>query len=479
MTSTNELAGIWVRVSSGGQDEANQVPDVERHCETHGYTIARRYQLNDKSASKGEQEETLDAMIHDMRDGAVKVLVCWHSDRLERRGAEFVFNLLSKVHDADGRIESVQEPDFGAKSFAGQLTTAVSAAVAHEKSVHLAGQVKLAHDRIRANGAVGPGGLPWGYRAKGLKYEKKLLPTGLCREYAPQIFARCIAGDSCRTIAAWLDVEQVPPKRGNSWHEGSVRKLIHNRVYAGRWQNENRTETLVYCEPVVSANTWDRANAALSNRPHRGPVNENNRPMLANLKCNRCEDSPMFRIRLKSRNGKFYYYYRCTGRGAKRKGCGNMVPFHATEQVIHAVITILTDEPHQTRYWVEGTNWDSEISNVKQDMREAIEAEQFGRMSGLQEQLTELRNREVVKGHWEYEDTGITVGEYFHGLDYAGQREYLKTRDIRVEKAKLDDRPGVRLVLDGIDRGILPLPASAVGGPGELIDRARNAAMQG
>jgi DNA invertase Pin-like site-specific DNA recombinase len=395
-----EPAGTWVRVSTGGQDEANQVPDIERHCEAHGYSVTRKYELNDKSASKGKQQAKLDEMLHDMRNGTIRVLVCWHSDRLERRGSEYVFRLLAQVRDAGGRIESVKEPLFGAEDMTGEAMTELGSVIAHQYSVHLSEQVKLAHDRIRANGAVGPGGTPWGFRVVGPKYAKLLFPTDLCREYVPQIFARCIAGESCRDIAVWLDAEGVPPKRGEKWHEGSVRKLIHNRVYAGRQQNEDKTETLTRCELVVSPDVWDRANEALSNRPHRGPVNKDNRPMLASLKCARCENSPVYHIRLKSRSGKSYYYYRCAGRGAQRKGCGNMVAYNFTEAIVSTVITLISTQSHRTREWVEGLNWDAEIFDVKQDMREAVEAEDFGRLAELQVKLSELRSRKVTKGHW-------------------------------------------------------------------------------
>jgi DNA invertase Pin-like site-specific DNA recombinase len=179
--SKNTPAGIWVRVSTGGQDEANQVPDIERHCVAHGYTIAERYELNDKSASMGQQQAKLDEMLDDMRDGTITVLVCWHSDRLERRGPEYVFRLLAQARDAGGRIESVQEPLFGAEDMSGEAMTALGAVISHQYSVHLGEQVRLAHARIKANGAVGPGGTPWGYRIMGEKYSKQLVPTDLCR----------------------------------------------------------------------------------------------------------------------------------------------------------------------------------------------------------------------------------------------------------------------------------------------------------
>jgi site-specific DNA recombinase len=155
-------------VSSGGQGEANQGPDVEQHCQAHGYSVARRYVLNDKSASKGEQQATLDEMLEDMREGTIEVLVCWHSDRLERRGPEALFRLLRQVRDAGGRIESTQEPLFGTGDMSGEAVTALGAVIAHQKSVHLAEQMKLAHKRIKANGGV-PNRAPWGFMIEGEK----------------------------------------------------------------------------------------------------------------------------------------------------------------------------------------------------------------------------------------------------------------------------------------------------------------------
>jgi DNA invertase Pin-like site-specific DNA recombinase len=467
MISTNELAAAWFRVSTGGQDEENQVPEVERYCAAHGYTIAERYTLNDKSASKGEQQAKLDQMLHDMREGKFTVLVCWRSNRVERRGVEAVFNLIRQVKDAGGRIESVQEGQLDTGDVAGEVLTSITAIIDHQFSVKLSQDVRLAHDRIRANGGVGPGGLPWGYRIDGPKYGKKLIPTDLCREYAPKIFARVIAGESWRAIAAWLDVEGVPTKMGGKWNEGSIRKLIHNRVYAGRLQNENKTVTLARCEAVIPADVFDRAQEALRRRPQRRPPRTFDQPMLANLKCARCEDSPMYRLRIQSRDGKSQYlYYRCAGRGAQRKGCGNMVPLEQTDTIVAGLIFMTDAEPYRTRHWVEGTNWDAEISDVKQDIREAAEAERFDDLPELRATLDQLRerNRHAVKGHWENDpDTGMTVGDYFDGLDADGKREYLKTRDIRVEKATPVLEPGaskgIRVVIDGKDHGIFAYPA--------------------
>jgi DNA invertase Pin-like site-specific DNA recombinase len=314
-----EAAGIWLRVSSADQSEANQLPDVLRRCAERGYRPATWYVLHDKSAFKGEQDAKLDEMLADVREGTITVSVCWHGDRMERRGGLDLLKILADVKDAGGRVESVQQRDLGLETMGDRISSFMEGEMAREKITHLTEQVKLAHNRIRANSAVGPGSAPWGLDIVGDKYEKKLIPTDLCREYVPQIFARCIAGESCQTIAKWLDAEGVLPKRGAKWHQGSVLKILHNMAYAGRWQDTDRRQTLVHCVAVISLATFNRAQEALATRPKRGPVRKDNRPMLANLRCARCADngfdSPMFRIRLKSYSGRYYWYYRCTGRG--------------------------------------------------------------------------------------------------------------------------------------------------------------------
>ena len=174
---TGDRAGLLVRVSSGGQDEASQIPDVERYADGKGYRVKQRYTLHDKSAYKGEQQETLDAIVADMRAGVIKVLVCWHSDRLDRRGVLEALTFLHQVKDAGGRIESVQEGPLDERN----LITIINAHMNHQKSEHLSRQVQLAHNRIRENKAF-RGREPFGYEITGPEVRQAL---GGHREPAP------------------------------------------------------------------------------------------------------------------------------------------------------------------------------------------------------------------------------------------------------------------------------------------------------
>jgi DNA invertase Pin-like site-specific DNA recombinase len=443
-------AGLWVRVSSGGQDEENQVPSVIRHCIDRHYWPARWYIVHAKSAFHGEHQADLDRAVADMRDGRTSILVIWHSSRLERRkrkGASLL-DTLAEFVDAGGRVESVQEPALGRNDMGGEISTFITGLMNHEKSSFISESVKLSIERNKASGSI-YGRQPWGFTTEGTKYDRHLVPTGVCREYAPQIFQRCIDGQSLRTIAAWLDSEGVPTPRGNNrWHESSVRCIIRNRVYAGSYYTRSGV-FIQKCEAVVRPSVWDRANQALKTRPKRGPVAVS-RPMLAGLRCARCGAS-MYRIKNSSQN----YFYRCFGNGPQRKGCGNMVGYDVTEFIVASQIFVHSAEPHRIRTWIEGVNWDDEISDVKQAIREAAEAERFEELPELQAQLAELRGRESTPGHYDFTETDKTVGEYFWTLDADGKRKYLATRDIRVEKVPTEVNPsGIRVIIDGIERPV-------------------------
>jgi DNA invertase Pin-like site-specific DNA recombinase len=427
-----EPAGIWLRVSSGKQDEVNQLPEVLEYCARNDYRPVRWYILHDKSAKRGEQQGKLDEMVNDMRHGVIVAGICWKASRMERRGPKHTYKLLAEVSDAGGNVKSASQPQWGTGGIAGQTLTSLYAAIDEEFSETLSENVRLSYDRIRANGGVGPGGIPWGYEIVGEKYSKRLVPTDLCKEYAPQIFDRAIKGETYRAIAEWLDSEGVPPKRGKQWHEGSVRKLIRNRIYAGRWQNADKTITTAQSTAVISLDIWDHANKATNRQPGRKPVTTH--ALLADLRCNRCEDSPMNVIRIKDRYGKYYVYYRCTGRGARRKGCGNMVLLDDIERIVRLWMLVVSDEPHTEPHWIEGKNWDTEISETRQDRREALEADDIAKVLELTALLEDYESREVIKGRMDQEDTGLTKGQFFAGLDDAGKRAYLRRYDIRALK---------------------------------------------
>ena len=493
-----EPAGIWVRVSSGGQDEANQVPALVEHCITRNYRPVKWYVLHDLSASKGEQQEKQDELVEDMRTSLITVGVAWKSSRWERRGNRAANRLIIRAGDTGGRLESVTQPLWATTGVIGETSTALYSAMDQAESETLRENIGLAFTRIKYNGAVGPCGKPWGYMIEGDEYQKSLVPDpefmrevdgynhpifGSMKHYAVDIFERCIAGDSSRTIALWLDSIGIKPKHYGKnikrkkegrilsiekWNPGSVLKILHNMTYAGRPQNEDKTITIVdsdHCAGVIDMDMFELAQNALKARPKRGPIKQDNRPLLAGLKCARCSardiDSPMNRIHLRSRNGRLYWYYRCTGRGPQRKGCGNMIQLERLETFALVEIIKRRDEPYETKVWRDGVNYQAEISSLTQDLSElprkidpiANGAKFRAAQDEILAKLEDYSNREITKGGYEKEkvyntDGSIrTEGQHFFSLDNNGRRESLREHDIKAEKVGKD----IRLIIDEVE----------------------------
>ena len=230
-TGTKERAGIWIRVSSSGQNEANQIPDCTKYCDGRGYEVVPgpdgnptdlngvpvRYVSHAKSASKGKQQPALDQVMADIRAGIIQVLVIWHSDRLERREGKPhtspLMGVLAEVAAAGGRVESVQESQLGQLDMGSQTMTFMAGLINAEKSKHLAEQGRIAQGTVKTNGGLW-GQHGWGFDITGPKYAKKLVPNADGKEYAPGIFQQVADGQSLAKVAAWMESETGPAMVG-------------------------------------------------------------------------------------------------------------------------------------------------------------------------------------------------------------------------------------------------------------------------
>jgi len=102
---------IYARVSTEEQSTDNQMLDIERYCDTHGYEVADIYRENESAWKDGHQTE-LARFISELRGGRRKyeVLVVWALDRLSRQGPLAVLTLIDTLKHYGVKVESVQEP---------------------------------------------------------------------------------------------------------------------------------------------------------------------------------------------------------------------------------------------------------------------------------------------------------------------------------------------------------------------------------
>jgi len=115
MTTETVEAAAFYRVSTGHQDSANQVPDVEQFAGHHGYTISTTYTISDsawKSGGGAEYKKALQQALDDAHAGKFKVLVVWALDRIVRddeSGAEAALRIIRQFRQRGVTVVSVKE----------------------------------------------------------------------------------------------------------------------------------------------------------------------------------------------------------------------------------------------------------------------------------------------------------------------------------------------------------------------------------
>jgi DNA invertase Pin-like site-specific DNA recombinase len=456
-------AAKWIRVSSGGQDEANQEPDVDKHCANLGYNVVKTFTLHDKSASKGQQEKYLAEVLADIRNHEYQVLVCWHSDRLERRGVLETLMFIAQVKEAGGRVESTQEGILDEDN----LNTIINAHMNKQKTDHLTEQVRLAHDRIRQNGAL-HGRAPWGMAITGPKYGKQLTGTDEGRTWVPRIFGKVIDGWSLARISRWLEAEGVGgpdytwhKEAGDysrtiakadgqlPWHESTIGAMVRNPAYMGfRCHQDPKTKKygkiLHKCEALVDPGTWRQANEALDKRPKRGYTNPDTRAMLAGvLKCGnpQCNatgapDSPMNRSRSSTK-----VYYRCTGTGAVRRSCGTMVPLELADAAVDRIVSETFNVPRLVRKVIPGTDHTAELASLDFELQQlpALKlpwGEEDAERARLRAEYTRIADLPVVPDEEVMVNTGETYADLWNATRPADRGEWLAANGFTVRASR-------------------------------------------
>jgi putative DNA-invertase from lambdoid prophage Rac len=159
-------AAMWLRVSTGRQDQDNQVPEVERFARHHRYEITTRYSLSESAwnggKDGGEYRATLQRALDDAWRGEFSVLIVWAIDRLSRGGAEDVLRLIRQFRERGCTIVSVKESWLNGAPEVQDVLVAFAGWMAQQESARRSERIRAGLERRKA------AGLPVG-RAPGAK----------------------------------------------------------------------------------------------------------------------------------------------------------------------------------------------------------------------------------------------------------------------------------------------------------------------
>jgi DNA invertase Pin-like site-specific DNA recombinase len=428
-----ERARLWQRVSTGGQDEASQLPDLIRWCDTHGYEydLTERYVIKGKSAYHKKQAAALAQAISDMANGEYTVLVVWAFDRIQRGSTSEAFILAEQALAAGGRIEYTQDTYLNEANTMSDVLLSLAATMAREESKRKSERINIKFDGLRAKGSA-IGKPPWGYqvictvcnaptvRPRCNDHGKAFIPTAEGRKYIPAMFQMVIGGYSLRDIAEWLTVEGAG---GKTWHQDYLSgKIFKNPVYYGARRNGGNLET----EGLVSYSVWQQANTALASRAKPGRSAKQKallQPVCSKPDCDATGQHPSPMYRIAGRRGAVAY--RCHGRGPQAKGCGNMIPLAELDARVIEAMEADHVNMYVERVFIPGDNRSDEIGRLRERGAEAMKRGDYAAATSCMQIAGKLETLPLIAPHWEERETGQTQGEHFAALDTDARRDEL------------------------------------------------------
>jgi site-specific DNA recombinase len=263
--STPERAALYLRISldqtGDGLAIDRQRADCLRIAQQRGWTLVAEYADTCSASDARKRRPQYEQLRRDYADGVFDALICWDLDRLTRQPRE-----LEDWCDAAERrglviVTANGEADLGTDG--GRMYARIKAAVARaEVDRKSARQTAAAAQRSEL------GRPPLGVRLTGYT------PRGdVVEAEAPlikELFARFAAGDSLRSLAAWLDSTDLTPRHGGQWNPSSVRTILTNPRYAGRavYQGAPTGQRGAWA-PLVDDDTFDAVQATLSDPRRR------------------------------------------------------------------------------------------------------------------------------------------------------------------------------------------------------------------
>jgi site-specific DNA recombinase len=233
---------IYARYSTDRQNEASardQIDRCRRHATERGWDVRETYSDEARRGTDADRPGFA-ALRQAVEAGRVDVVLVESLDRLSRTTSEamglierFAFRGVGVIGIADG-VDTTQR--------GGTLIAGIRATLAAEYLRDLGDKTRRGmQGRMRAGLATGA--LPYGYRSRPLDGGGAAIEIDPARaDTIRRIFAAHAGGRTVREIARALNADGIEPprarpdRRGSGWMHTSVRAILRNERYAGRWR---------------------------------------------------------------------------------------------------------------------------------------------------------------------------------------------------------------------------------------------------
>ncbi|MBL3559447.1 recombinase family protein [Rhodovulum sulfidophilum] len=266
---------IYTRKSSeeGLEQEFNSLHAQREACEAYiasqrseGWVVLRD-QYDDGGVSGGTLERPgLKALMQDIEDGLIDVVVVYKIDRLSRSLADFA--KLVEVFDRTGVTFVSVTQQFNTTTSMGRLTLNILLSFAQFEREVTAERIRDKFAASRKKGIWMGGVPPYGYRVE----NRKLIVDEEKAEHIRWIFSRFVEIGSATELARQIDQRGLLTPNGNRIDKKYLYRLLNNRAYIGEAVHKGESYPGEH-EAILDRVIWDKVHTILQESPHKRAAN--------------------------------------------------------------------------------------------------------------------------------------------------------------------------------------------------------------
>jgi site-specific DNA recombinase len=371
--TTQIRAAIYARISSdhagSGLGVQRQLADCRKLAADRGWVIADEYVDNDRSAYSGRVRPQYRQMLADVQSGTVHAVIAWHPDRLYRRLDDLAeFADVCKTHRV--AVSTVQTGHVDLSTPSGRMIAGMLGVTARFESEHKAERVKRKMAENAENGLPHGGNTrPFGYaddRVTVIKSEAVIIRA---------LVKRLLAGESLRSLATWLDDQQITTVTGKTWRTPTLRAMLCSARIAGQRATHGEVVATAIWKPIITVEQRAQVLAHFEARALSGRRTPRSYLLSGVLRCGKCGNTLFSSRRETSRR------YVCLS-GPDHGGCGRLtVVAEPVEQLIADAVLYRLDTRELADALAGRMAADSEYTERAAEL--AADQEQLEELSGL------------------------------------------------------------------------------------------------
>lgn len=308
----NKRAVIYARFSSHNQTEQSIEGQLRECCEyarRHDLTIEGEY-IDRALTGTTDKRPSFLKMINDSKKKTFDYVLVYQLDRFARNRYDSA-NYKAKLKKNGVRVLSARENISDDAS--GILIEGVLESMAEYYSAELSQKVKRGFRESLSKGYFTGGRDLFGYDVVDKRWVLNPDEAAIVKE----IFDRYKHGEKTHSIAARLNERGIRNKNGTEFGIDSITRILHNRKYTGKIEYNGEIYTNV-TPAIVDEETFNECQRIVAMHQHRQKTLHSHSPyfLSGRLFCGKC-GSNITSESGTNKEGRVYYYYKCTGRRKK------------------------------------------------------------------------------------------------------------------------------------------------------------------